>query len=270
VRILSNAGGLNPLACRERIFEVARELGVPASASPWSRATTCCRASPSWSPPGTSWPTWTPASRSRPVVARMTSANAYLGARPVVQALAEGADIVLCGRITDTALALAPDPRVRLGPDDDWDRLAAGTIAGHILECGAQCTGGNFSRWWEVPDLAGVGYPIVEAREDGTFVVTKHRAPAAWSTVDTVAEQLLYEMATRRTTSRRTWSPTSPRSTSKPEGENRVRVHGIHGRARHRVLQGQRCLLRRLERRRLRSSTPGPTRRRRPAPPRRS
>jgi hypothetical protein len=150
----------------------------------------------------------------------------------VIQALAEGADIVLCGRITDTALALAPLAHEFSWADDDWDRLAAGTIAGHILECGAQCTGGNFSRWWEVPDLAGVGYPIVEAREDGTFVVTKHPGTGGMVTVDTVAEQLLYEMA-------------SPAAYITPDvvadfttirlaqdGEDRVGVSGIEGRPR--------------------------------------
>ena len=81
---------------------------------------------------------------------------------------------MLCGRVTDTALALAPMIHEFGWSPDDWDRLAAGTIAGHIIECGAQCTGGNFSRFWEVPDLWNVGYPMVEAREDGTFVVTKH------------------------------------------------------------------------------------------------
>jgi hypothetical protein len=127
----------------------------------------------------------------------VTSANAYLGAGRWSQALARGRQIVLCGRITDTALALAPLAHEFGWADDDWDRLAAGTIAGHILECGAQCTGGNFSRWWEVPDLAGVGYPIVEAHEDGTFTVTKHEGTGGMVTVDTVAEQLLYEMGTR-------------------------------------------------------------------------
>ena len=79
--------------------------------------------------------------------------------------------------------------------ETDWDLLAAGTIAGHILECGPQCTGGNFSRWWEVPDLWNVGFPIVEARADGTFTVTKHDGTGGMVTVDTVSEQLLYEMA---------------------------------------------------------------------------
>jgi hypothetical protein len=194
VRILSNAGGLNPRACRERIFEVARELGVHGirvGVVEGDDLLPRLRELVAAGHPLANMDTGEPIG---PVVERMTSANAYLGARPVMQALAEGADIVLCGRITDTALALAPLAHEFEWADDDWDRLAAGTIAGHILECGAQCTGGNFSRWWEVPDLAGVGYPIVEAHEDGTFVVTKHPGTGGMVTVDTVAEQLLYEM----------------------------------------------------------------------------
>jgi hypothetical protein len=164
------------------------------------------------------------------MVGRMTSANAYLGARPVMQALAEGAHIVLCGRITDTALALAPLAHEFGWGPEDWDHLAAGTIAGHILECGAQCTGGNFSRWWEVPDLWNVGYPIVEAGEDGTFAVTKHAGTGGMVTVDTVAEQLLYEMATpaEYLTPDVVADFTTIRLAQ--EGPDRVRVSGIRGR----------------------------------------
>jgi hypothetical protein len=158
------------------------------------------------------------------------SANAYLGAGPVVEALAQGAHIVLCGRVTDTALALAPMMH-ELGWDEkDWNRLAAGTIAGHIIECGAQCTGGNFSRWWEVPDLWNAGYPIVEAREDGTFVVTKHEGTGGMVTVDTIAEQLVYEMGDPAgyVTPDVTADFTSIRL--RPDGKDRVEVSGIQGR----------------------------------------
>jgi hypothetical protein len=232
VRILSNAGGLNPRACRERIFEVARELGVHGIRVGVVEGDDLLPRLPELVAAGHALANMDTGEPIGPVVERMTSANAYLGARPVMQALAEGADIVLCGRITDTALALAPLAFEFGWADDDWDRLAAGTIAGHILECGAQCTGGNFSRWWEVPDLAGVGYPIVEAREDGTFVVTKHPGTGGMVTVDTVAEQLLYEMG-------------SPAAYVTPDvvadfttirlaqdGEDRVQVSGIEGRPR--------------------------------------
>lgn len=195
VRILANAGGLNPRACREKIFEVARELGVTGlrvgvveGDDIFSRLRELVDAGHEMRNMDTGEPL-------APVVDRMMSANTYLGARPVVEALRQGAHIVLCGRITDTALALAPLIHEFGWAEDDWDRLAAGTIAGHIIECGAQCTGGNFSRWWEVPDLWNVGYPVVEAREDGTFTVTKHEGTGGMVTVDTVSEQLLYEMS---------------------------------------------------------------------------
>ncbi len=102
---------------------------------------------------------------------------------------------MLCGRVTDTALALGPLVHEFGWAADDWDRLAAGTIAGHILECGAQATGGNFTRFWEVPDLWNVGYPDRRGRRpDGSFTVTKHPGTGGLVTVDTVAEQLVYEM----------------------------------------------------------------------------
>jgi hypothetical protein len=157
------------------------------------------------------------------------SANAYLGARPMVEALEQGALIVLCGRITDTALALAPMIHEFGWSAEDWDRLAAGTIAGHIIECGAQCTGGNFSRWWEVPEMWNLGYPIIEAREDGTFTVTKHEGTGGMVTVDTVSEQLLYEMSnpTGYITPDCTADFTSIRL--EQQGEDRVGVSGIRG-----------------------------------------
>jgi hypothetical protein len=164
------------------------------------------------------------------VLDRVTSANAYLGARPVVEALAGGAQIVLCGRITDTALALAPLVHEHGWAADDWNRLAAGTIAGHILECGAQATGGNFTRFWEVPELWNVGYPIAEVSDNGDFTVTKHPATGGLVTVDTVAEQLLYEMGdpSGYVTPDVTADFTSIQLAQ--EGVDRVRVSGIRGR----------------------------------------
>jgi hypothetical protein len=162
----------------------------------------------------------------------MMSANAYLGARPVVEALRQGAHIVLCGRITDTALALAPMIHEFGWTEDDWDHLAAGTIAGHIIECGAQCTGGNFSRWWEVPDLWNVGYPVVEAREDGTFTVTKHEGTGGMVTVETVSEQLLYEMGNPKEYIGPDVIADFTSIQLKQEGKDRVAVSGIKGKPR--------------------------------------
>jgi hypothetical protein len=161
----------------------------------------------------------------------MTSANAYLGAQPIAQALDQGAQIVLCGRITDTSLALAPMIHAFGWGAEDWDRLAAGTIAGHILECGAQCTGGNYSRWWEVPELWKVGYPIVEAREDGTFTVTKHAGTGGMVTVGTVSEQLLYEMGDAEAYITPDCVADFTSIQLAQAGPDRVAVSGIRGRA---------------------------------------
>src|SRR5260370_13101441 len=106
---------------------------------------------------------------------RIQSANVYLGAAPIVEALNHGARVVITGRATDTGLTLAPMIHEFGWASDDWDKLAAGTIAGHIIECGAQCSGGNCQyEWQSIPDLANVGFPIAEASADATFAITKH------------------------------------------------------------------------------------------------
>jgi hypothetical protein len=126
---------------------------------------------------------------------RILAANAYIGAFPLAEALGTGADVVIAGRSTDTALTLAPMVHEFGWRPDEWDKLAAGTIAGHIIECGAQCSGGNCQvNWSDIPDMEDVGYPIVEAEPDGTFTVTKHAAAGGRIHSDTVKEQLLYEL----------------------------------------------------------------------------
>ncbi len=229
VRILTNAGGLNPRACRRRIFEVARELGLSGVRVGVVEGDDVHERLPGLIAAGHPLKNMDTGEPLAPHVDRLMSANAYLGARPVVAALAKGAQIVLCGRVTDTALALAPMIHEFGWGETDWDRLAAGTIAGHILECGAQCTGGNYSRWWEVPDLWNVGYPIAEARADGSFVVTKHDGTGGMVTVDTVAEQLLYEMSQpdRYITPDCVADFTSIRLAQ--DGPDRVAVSGIRG-----------------------------------------
>lgn len=230
VRVLSNAGGLNPRACREKIFELARELGVSGIRVGVVEGDDVLPRLPELVAAGHELANMDSGEPIEPLLDKFTSANAYLGARPVVEALEQGAHIVLCGRVTDTALALAPAIHEFGWTADDWDRLAAGTIAGHILECGPQCTGGNFSRWWEVPDLWNVGYPLVEMDAKGEFVVTKHPGTGGMVTVDTVAEQLLYEMGdpSGYITPDVVADFTSIRL--EQAGPDRVRVHGIQGR----------------------------------------
>jgi hypothetical protein len=161
------------------------------------------------------------------------SANVYIGARPIVEALSKGAQVVVTGRSTDTALTYGPLIH-EFGWDwDDHDRLAAGVVAGHLNECGAQCSGGNcLADWWSIEDMAGVGFPIVEASADGTFVVTKHAGSGGRVSLATVKEQIVYEMGDPNTyiTPDVTADFTSIRL--EEEGPDRVRVFGIRGRDR--------------------------------------
>jgi hypothetical protein len=161
---------------------------------------------------------------------RVLSANAYIGSEPIVEALHGGANVVITGRSTDTALTMAPLRHEFGWGAESWDQLAAGIVAGHIIECGAQCSGGNcLYDWKSIPDLANVGYPLVEARADGTFVVTKHPGTGGRVSVPTIKEQLVYEMG-------------DPHSYITPDviadfttirlaqdGEDRVLVSGIRG-----------------------------------------
>ena len=123
------------------------------------------------------------------------SSNAYLGAFPIAAALGAGADIVITGRVVDSAVVLGPLIHEFGWQAEDWDLLAAGTLAGHVLECGAQVTGGTFTDWRDVPDWANIGYPVGECRADGTFIVTKPDETGGLVSIGTVAEQILYEVS---------------------------------------------------------------------------
>jgi len=136
---------------------------------------------------------------------------------------------VVSGRTTDPGLVLSPLIAEFGWTPNDWDLLAAGTLAGHIVECGAQCTGGNFTRWWEVEGWDHLGYPVLECSADGSFVVTKHAGTGGLVTVDTVSEQLLYELGDPRAyvTPDCVVDFTSARLTQ--EGPDRVGVRGVRG-----------------------------------------
>jgi hypothetical protein len=162
---------------------------------------------------------------------RVLAANAYLGARPVVEALRQGADIVVTGRVTDTGLTLAPLIHAFGWKPDAWDLLAAGTVAGHAIECGAQCSGGNCLLDWEqIPDLASVGYPIVDAHPDGTFEITKHPRTGGRVTVAGVTEQLVYEMGDPAEYITPDCVADFTTIRLEPAGQDRVRVSGVRGR----------------------------------------
>src|SRR5262249_40173174 len=123
---------------------------------------------------------------------RVVSANAYLGARPIADALAQGADIVITGRVADASLTVGPAMREFGWAWDDWDRLSAASIAGHLIECGAQVCGGVWCHWRGVKDWADIGYPFVDLAEDGTFTISSDAGPGV--NRETLIEQLLYEV----------------------------------------------------------------------------
>jgi hypothetical protein len=161
---------------------------------------------------------------------RVTSANVYIDSFTIAEALDLGAQIVLAGRVSDPGLALGPLIHSFGWGRQDWDLLAAGTLAGHVTECGAQCTGGNHSRWWEIEDYATIGYPVVEVRPDGSFTVTKQPGSGGRVTRETVIEQVLYEMG----------DPANYISPDvcvdfcsfdlREEGRDRVAIRGVRGR----------------------------------------
>lgn len=225
IKVVANAGGVNPKACAEAVRKLARELKVAVVTGDdiYGRLDDLLARGYEMRDMDTRQPLST-------IRDRIQSANAYIGAFPLAQALATGADVVIAGRSTDTALALAPMIHEFGWQPTDYNLLAAGTIAGHIVECGAQCTGGNSQcDWQRIPDMANIGYPIIEAEPDGAFVITKHHGTGGRVTTDTVKEQLLYELGDpkRYLTPDCTADFTSVRLAQ--DGENRVRVYGITG-----------------------------------------
>jgi Acyclic terpene utilisation family protein AtuA len=225
VTVIANAGGVNPVACAREVVRLAPGLKVAVVLGDdvYPRLDEFLAKGYAMRDMDTGEPV-------AGIRGRIQSANAYIGAFPLAEALATGAQVVIAGRCTDTALALGPMVHRFGWSATDYDKLAAGTIAGHIIECGAQCTGGNCQVEWEtIPDMANVGYPIVEAEADGTFRVTKHAAAGGRVTVDSVKEQLLYELGDPR----RYITPDCVADFTSihlaADGENRVRVSGIRG-----------------------------------------
>jgi hypothetical protein len=175
---------------------------------------------------------WETGERLTTVLDSVQSANVYLGAWPLVEALSRGANVLITGRVTDTGLTLAPMIHEFGWAPDDWERMAAGTVAGHIIECGAQCSGGNCMYGWErIPDMHDPGYPIVEAHPDGTFVVTKHDGTGGRVSVPSVTEQLLYEMGDPQDYITPDCVADFTTIVLKKDGKDRVGVSGIQGRA---------------------------------------
>lgn len=201
IKVIANAGGVNPEACREAVFNVAKKLGIKGLKIGIVHGDNILDRIKEFESQNIAMKSMDSGESLYDLIKKgndILSANVYMSSAPLVEALAQGAQIIIAGRTTDTGLAMAPMVHEFGWKWDDWNKLAAGTVAGHIIECGAQCTGGNFTRWRDVPDLWNVGYPIVEAHPDGTFYVTKHDGTGGLVSEDTVSEQLVYEMGDAR------------------------------------------------------------------------
>jgi hypothetical protein len=200
VKVVANAGGVNPTTCGEAVAAaLARagyagrlKIGVVTGDNILDRLDDFLARGIELRNMDTGEPL-------AAIRQRVRSANVYLGAFPIAEAFGQGADIVVTGRCSDIALSLGPSIHEFGWKTGDWDLLAAGVVGGHVIECGAQATGGNCQVDWEtIPDFAGIGYPILEAEPDGRFAVTKHPATGGRVTVAGVTEQLVYEIGDPR------------------------------------------------------------------------
>jgi hypothetical protein len=223
IRVVANAGGVNPLACRDALAKVAADLGVPLRIGVVTGDDLSARAD-DFRARGV-----TEMFSGAPFPQRLASVNAYLGALPVARALDAGCDVVITGRCVDSAVTLGVLVHEFGWQADEHDKLAQGTLAGHLVECGAQCTGGLFTDWDDVPDWDVIGFPIIEAQADGGFVITKAAGTGGLVTPATVAEQMLYEIGDPRAYHVPDVACDFTEVRFEPIGPDRVRVTGARG-----------------------------------------
>jgi hypothetical protein len=232
ITVVANAGGVNPTGCSQAVVEVARKLGLAGKVKVGVvRGDDIMDRLDDYIARGVELRNMDTGELLSTVRGVVQSANVYFGAWPIVDALGRGARVVVTGRSTDTGLTLAPMIHTFGWAREAWDLLAAGTIAGHTIECGAQASGGNcMIDWQSIPDLANVGYPIVEAHPNGEFVVTKHDGTGGRITPAVIKEQLVYEMGdpTEYITPDCVADFTTIQLAA--DGPDRVRVFGVKGR----------------------------------------
>lgn len=231
LRVVTNAGGLNPPECVRRCAAILKAAGLADVPVGMVAGDDLLGAIPGWIRDGVDLAHMETGAPISSVADRLVSANAYLGAGPIAESLSAGARIVVTGRVADASLTLGPALAHFGWAPDDWPRLAGATVAGHIIECGAQATGGMWHRWNEVPDLDNIGYPIAELHPDGSCVLTKTEESGGLVSEGTIAEQLVYEIDDPRRY--RTPDVDVDLTTVRlaQEGRDRVAVTGASGQA---------------------------------------
>jgi hypothetical protein len=230
IRVVANAGGLNPVACRRAVLAVAQKHGIEVRVAAVAGDDISPRLDDLMGR-GVEFLNMDTGAPLSTVRERVRSANAYIGAFPIAKALHDGAQIVITGRCADAALALGPMIHEFGWGPTDWDLLAAGVVGGHAIECGAQGSGGNCQVDWEtIPDLDDIGYPILEVEAGGTFVMTKHPGTGGRVCVASVKEQLLYEIGDPRTYMTPDCIADFTTIQLEQAGADRVRFTGIRGR----------------------------------------
>jgi len=231
VKVISNAGGVNPMACKDALVEVAKNAGVKGLKIAVVDGDDILDHLDDLIQKGHELNNMESGEPIASVLDHLLSANIYFGCRPVVEALKKGADIIITGRVTDTGLTLAPMV-FEFGWDfEDFDLMASGTIAGHIIECGGQASGGNFTDWETVNNIEEIGFPIIEAYPDGTFYVTKHEKTGGLISEMTVKEQLLYEIGNPKEYITPDCIADFTTIQLAQEGKDRVKIWGVKGEA---------------------------------------